>query len=239
MMLRCALGRRTRSRRARTVRAGRRPGFTRHEERSPAPRAGQNGWCPSSSARCSAPAARPGRPAGSGRRTRRPAPPRPGPLRDGGQQGVLGHRHGHLVVAAARPRSCRPARSSRRAVSPRPRPGSRAGVGVPAEHGVRGGSAAGPRPRPVRSGGVQPRGPASTSASVRTPARPRRRGGRRSSSAASARSAAMQDGSSPTTGTPAATYGCSASTAAPQDPPAPVELAGGDPGQPAAGRARG
>ena len=55
------------------------------------------------------------------------------------------------------------------------------------------------------------------------------------SSAASLRSVARQDGSRPITGTPDSTYGASVGHRARHDPLRLVELAGGDPGEPAAG----
>ena len=89
---------------------------------------------------------------------------------------------------------------------------------------------------PDRSGGDQPSVRLSSSARVSTPLRTAATRSSRQQLAASLRQTAVHDGSSPTTGVPAATTGCSTSSAGAQLPAGAVELAGADPGQPAAGR---
>ena len=150
--------------------------------------------------------------AGCGRRSRRRAPRRPGRRRGPPAAAPARRRPSTPRSGPSRSRSCRRGRSSR-SRAPRPRSPAR-----PSRSGR-------PRRPAPRAGGSGPgRAPAARGRRPRPPGRrrarraPRRRCGRRSASRAasgssgsssgpSARRAAVHDGSSPTTGTPAASHG--------------------------------
>ena len=173
--------------------------------------------------------------AGCGRRSRRPARRRPaGELAHGGQQLLLGDRHRDVVVAALHaPVAGQPAAAAEPGDASRRRRRSSAASADQPSTDVVVAVRLGDDLQPVQATAAPSPGvPVSSSASVRVPRRdPRGAPGRPSSSSASPRSTAVQDGSSPTTGTPASTSGARVAHRRAEDRPGGVELAGGDPGE--------